>query len=280
MAERQALGRGLSALITPSERRPNDVRALPIKDLHKNASQPRKHFDDGAIAELAASIREKGLLQPIVVRRVRIGYEIIVGERRWRAAREAGLETVPAIVREATDRESLELALVENIQREDLNPIELATAYQGLMNLNGLTQEEVAGHLGVDRATVANIIRLLALPREIQQDVAEGRLSMGHARALLGCGTAVRQAALRERIIREGLSVRVVERLIRDAKDARPRRATSGAQTDPALAPAEEALKRHFQTPVSIKQHGKKGRLEIKFFSNEDLNRILRMILG
>jgi ParB family chromosome partitioning protein len=230
------------------------------------------------IAELAASIREKGVLQPIVVRRAAAGFEIVIGERRWRAARSAGLASIPAIVRETSDRESLELALVENIQREDLDPIELATAYQGLMELNGLTQEEVARRLGKDRATVANTVRLLGLPAEIQRDVAEGRLSMGHARALLGCSPAARQRALRDRIVREGLSVREVERLVRETREGRERPAPPPSRTA-ALSEAEQALQRHFQTPVAIKRRGRQGRIEIRFYNDEDLDRLLGLIL-
>jgi ParB family chromosome partitioning protein len=278
MAERQALGRGLSALISRTDRSGSEVRTIPMEHLHRNALQPRKRFDEAGIAELAASIREKGLLQPIVVRRAPEGFEIVIGERRCRAARMAGLASIPAIVRETSDRESLELALVENIQREDLDPIELANAYQGLMELNGLTQEEVAGRLGLDRATVANTVRLLGLPPEIQRDVAEGRLSMGHARALLGCSPHARQRALRDRIVREGLSVREVERLVREAREA-GERPGPGLPRPPARSEAEEALRHHFQTPVAIKRSRRGGRVEIRFYNDEDLDRILDLIL-
>ncbi len=278
MAERQALGRGLSALISRTDRSGSEVRTIPLELLHRNALQPRKRFDEAGIAELAASIREKGLLQPIVVRRATEGFDIVIGERRCRAARMAGLASIPAIVRETSDRESLELALVENIQREDLDPIELANAYRGLMELNGLTQEEVAGRLGLDRATVANTVRLLALPPEIQRDVAEGRLSMGHARALLGCSQPARQRALRDRIVREGLSVREVERLVREARESGERPAR-GPSKQAARSEAEEALRQHFQTPVAIKRSRRGGRVEIRFYNDEDLDRILGLIL-
>lgn len=275
MPERQALGRGLSALISRPERTGEEVRRIPIEDIHKNALQPRKRFDAAGIAGLAASIREQGLLQPIIVRRRAIGYEIVVGERRWRAAKEAGLAAIPAIVRESSDQESLELAMVENIQREDLNPIEQAQAFRALMELKKMTQEEVAGRLGKDRATVANIIRLLGLPQEIQQDVAEGRLSMGHARALLACNSALRQRALRDRIIRKGLSVREAERLAGEKREKAARR-----PGDPSLARIAEDLRRHFQTPVSVSRRGRRGRVEIRFYNDEDLDRILRLIMG
>ena len=275
MPERQALGRGLSALIGRPERTGDEVRRIPIEDIHKNVLQPRKRFDNAATAELAASIREQGLLQPIIVRRRSIGYEIIVGERRWRAAKEAGLEAIPAIIRDSDDHESLELAIVENIQREDLNPIEQAQAFRALMELKKLTQEELASRLGKDRATVANIIRLLGLPQEIQLDVAEGRLSMGHARALLACSSAVHQRALRDRIVRKGLSVREAERLAGENRAKVARR-----PADPSLARISEDLRRHFQTPVSVSRRGGRGRVEIRFYNDEDLDRILRLILG
>lgn len=280
MPERQALGRGLSALIGRPERAGPEVRAIPIDDIHKNVLQPRKHFDDAGIEELAASIREQGVLQPIVVRRQAAGYEVIVGERRWRAARAAGLETIPALVRDSSDQESLELAIVENIQREDLNPIEQAQAFRTLMDLNKMTQEAVAARLGKDRATVANTIRLLGLPRDIQQDVAAGQLSMGHARALLACASTARQRALRDRIVRKGLSVREAERLAREERSQAGPRARARTPADAALGQVAEDLRRHFQTPVSVKRSGRGGRVEIRFYSDADLDRILRMILG
>jgi len=275
MPERQALGRGLSALIERPERTGDEVRMIPIGEIHKNVLQPRKRFDDAAIAGLAASILEQGLLQPIILRQRAIGYEIVIGERRWRAAKEAGLEAIPAIVRESTDQESLELAIVENIQREDLNPIEQAQAFRALMDLKKMTQEEVAGRMGKDRATVANMVRLLGLPQEIQLDVVEGRLSMGHARALLACSSAVRQRALRDRIVQKGLSVREAERLAGETRGK-----AAGRPADPALAGIAEDLRRHFQTPVTVSRRGRRGRVEIRFYNDEDLDRILRLIMG
>ncbi|MDP3939219.1 MAG: ParB/RepB/Spo0J family partition protein [Deltaproteobacteria bacterium] len=281
MAERQALGRGLSALISRPERAPGETRAIPLDEIHKNVLQPRKRFVDAAIAELAASIREKGVLQPIVVRRAaQGGYEIIVGERRWRAAREAGMDAIPAIVREASDRESLELALVENIQREDLNPIEQAQAFRALMELNGLTQEDLATRVGKDRTTITNVLRLLALPPEIQEDLSEGRLTMGHGRALLGCANAAHQRALRDRILRQGLSVREVERLALEGPDGGARRTRARATGDSTLKALEADLQSRFQTPVTLRRRGKRGTIEIKFYNDEDLDRIVRLILG
>jgi ParB family chromosome partitioning protein len=242
--------------------------------------QPRRRFDEKAIAELASSIREKGVLQPIVVRRRDSGYEILLGERRWRAARAAGLETIPALVRDASDRESLEIALVENIQREDLNAIELATAYRSLIEMSGLTQEEVAARLGKDRATVANTIRLLALPEDIQRDVLEGTLSMGHARALLGLEPAARQRALRDRILREGISVREAERLAREGRSTPPRARKQPSAADPALARVQADLQRRFQTPVVVRRRGRRGTIQVVFYSDADLDRVLKLMLG
>jgi len=242
--------------------------------------QPRKRFDEAGLAELTASIREKGILQPIVVRRRDSGYEIVLGERRWRAAQAAGLEAIPALVRDTSDRESIEIALVENIQREDLNPIELAAAYRSLIEENGLSQEDLANRIGKDRATVANTLRLLSLPEDIQANLVEGEIAMGHARALLAALSPARQRALRDRIVREGLSVREVERLAREERVAPPRARREEAKPDPALARIQGDLQRRFQTPVFVRRRGKRGAIEIVFYSDTDLDRILRLMLG
>jgi ParB family chromosome partitioning protein len=280
MPERQALGRGLAALLREPERGTGDVRSIPLKDIHSNVLQPRKRFDEAGLAELTASIREKGVLQPIVVRRRDAGYEIVLGERRWRAAREAGLDAIPALVRDTSDRESLEIALVENIQREDLNPIELATAYRGLIEVNGLAQEDLARRLGKDRATVANTLRLLGLPEDIQTNLVEGSLTMGHARALLGAASPARQRALRDRILQEGLTVREVERLAREDRAPRARAPREAPRPDPALARLQGDLQRRFQTPVFVRRRGKRGAIEIVFYGDADLDRIVRLMLA
>lgn len=280
MPERQALGRGLSALLREPERSGGDVRTILLRDIHPNVLQPRKRFDEAGLAELTASIREKGILQPIVVRRRDSGYEIVLGERRWRAAQAAGLEAIPALVRDTSDRESIEIALVENIQREDLNPIELAAAYRSLIEENGLSQEDLANRIGKDRATVANTLRLLSLPEDIQANLVEGEIAMGHARALLAALSPARQRALRDRIVREGLSVREVERLAREERVAPPRARREEAKPDPALARIQGDLQRRFQTPVFVRRRGKRGAIEIVFYSDTDLDRILRLMLG
>lgn len=280
MPERQALGRGLAALLREPERAAGDVRPVLLRDIHANALQPRKRFDEAGIGELAASIREKGVLQPIVVRRRDSGYEIVLGERRWRAAQAAGLETIPALVRDTSDRESLEIALVENIQREDLNPIELATAYRGLIEVNGLSQEDLARRIGKDRATIANMLRLLSLPEDIQANVVDGSLSMGHARALLAATTPARQRALRDRIVQEGLSVREVERLGRGERSMPPKARREEPKPDPVLARIQGDLQRRFQTPVFVRRRGRRGAIEIVFYGDADLDRIVRMVLG
>ena len=280
MPERQALGRGLAALLREPERASGDARPIPLRDIHPNVLQPRKRFDEAGLAELAASIREKGVLQPIVVRRRSSGYEIVLGERRWRAAEAAGLESIPALVRDTSDREALEVALVENIQREDLNPIELATAYRGLIEVNGLGQEDLARRLGKDRATVANTLRLLSLPEDIQANLVDGSLSMGHARALLAAPSPARQRALRDRILQEGLSVREVERLAREERRTPPRARRAEPQPDPALARIQGDLQRRFQTPVFVRRRGRRGAIEIVFYGDGDLDRIVRLMLG
>ena len=280
MAERKALGRGLAALLREPDRGGADVRSIPIGDVHSNALQPRKRFDEAGLGELAASIREKGVLQPIVVRRRDSGYEIVLGERRWRAAQAAGLEAIPALVRDTSDRESLEIALVENIQREDLNAIELAKAYRGLIEVNGLSQEDLAQRLGKDRATVANTLRLLSLPEDIQGNLVEGALTMGHARALLGAVSPTRQRHLRDRILAEGLSVREVERLAREDRTLPARVRREAPNVDPALARLQGDLQRRFQTPVFLRRRGKRGAIEIVFYSDGDLDRIVRLMLG
>jgi len=213
-ARKRGLGRGLDALIEKAEAKPEEpVNTLPLDRLHPNRFQPRSHFDEAAIEDLVASIRAQGVIQPLVVTPEGDGYAIIAGERRWRAARKAGLETVPVVVREvADDRELLELALVENLQRSDLNPVEEAEAYAALQDKFGLSQETVATRVGKARTTVTNALRLLRLPEEVRELLREGQLTAGQARPLLGLATPEEQILLAERAVREGLSARDLER--------------------------------------------------------------------
>ena len=280
MPRRPALGRGLGALIpggSPAERK--GVIQLAIEEIRPQRGQPRRHFDEAHIAELAESIRSKGILLPLIVRRAESGYVLVAGERRWRAAQRAGLRELPAMVREVTEKEAFELALIENIQREDLNPIEEAEAYKRLIEEHGLTQEELATRVGKDRTTVTNALRLLRLPDAIKQAIVAGQLSMGHARALLALpDDDLRKAA--EKVIAEQLSVRAAEALVQRLKSKRqPRekqKATGGAQVKHLV----EKLQRKLGAKVQLKDAGGSGTLEIRYQSLAELDRILGAILG
>ncbi|MEE2664773.1 MAG: ParB/RepB/Spo0J family partition protein [Myxococcota bacterium] len=304
-ARRSALGRGLGALIPSgeaglaasraadegstrpdSERRPLEIA---VDAIQPNPDQPRRHFDPGQLAGLAGSIARHGVLQPVVVRRAEGGgYELIVGERRWRASRAAGRETVPAVVADIEPRDRLELAIVENVQRHDLNPIELAHAYRTLAG-SGATQEEIGSRVGLDRSSIANHLRLLELPLEFQQDVELGRLSMGHAKALLQVVSPERRRLLRDRIVREQLSVRATEQLARDyAKPGRARKPQTqpSAQevnrtsaSDASLASLVEPLRQALQTQVRIEGSLERGHIEIDYFGAEDLERIADLLV-
>jgi len=266
---RQALGRGLSSLMSAGRGHAPAVNEVPVGSVTPNRMQPRKRFDPRTLAELTASIREKGVTTPVIVRRSGSGYELIAGERRWRAARQAGLKAIPALVREATDREALELALVENLQREDLNPMEEAASYQIL--LKDMTQEELAKRIGKDRATVANTVRLLRLPREVQEAVGAGTITAGHARAILGLEAPAAQIALFRRIIKGSLSVR-------QAEDAAARQARPGTRKAPAARHMDEELSRALGTKVFLKRRGARGRIVIEFYSEEELERLMGLL--
>jgi ParB family chromosome partitioning protein len=279
---RKALGRGLEALIPGAdEAGPGSaLKEIRVEDIEPNPEQPRTTFDEATLGELAASIGAHGLLQPVVVRALGSGrYRLIVGERRWRAARMAGLERMPAVVRESDDASSIALALVENLQREDLNPIDEAHGYEALMEVAGVSQVEVAERVGKDRSTVANALRLLDLPPEVQDMLRAGRLSAGHGRALLGFGAAEDRKRVAERAAARGLSVREVEALARGTakrkKAARPRRSD-----DPFVREWEERLQRIFGTLVRIERLGKEGSVRIEYYSDEDLERVLDLLTG
>jgi ParB family transcriptional regulator, chromosome partitioning protein len=270
---RRALGKGLSQLIgEQSDGAPSEV---PVDAIRPNANQPRVSFDEEALQELAASIREAGILQPLIVRPLTEGtYELIAGERRWRAAQIAGLLKVPVIVRSAGRQDSLEWALIENIQREDIAPLECAQAYKRLVDEFHLSQEEVADKVGKSRVAVANTLRLLKLPKKVQEGLAAGQITEGHARAILGAGSEGAQLALFDRIVSQGLTVREVEKGAR-ATMARPRSAAKAAPKDPSLAHLEEALSDRLGTPVRIKKTGKRGEIVVPFYSDDDLERVL-----
>ncbi|MCK4915842.1 MAG: ParB/RepB/Spo0J family partition protein [Candidatus Eisenbacteria sp.] len=277
---RKALGKGLEALIpdAPMEAAGGLVRELRVREIRRNEEQPRSRFDDETIAELAASIRTYGVIQPVVVRQLPTGvYQVVAGERRLRAARLAGLEVVPAIVRDVDETGALELALVENLQREDLNPIDEAHGYESLMELSGATQADVSERVGRGRSTVANALRLLELPPDVQEMLSEGALSAGHGRALLGFGTAedVREGA--RKAVARGLSVRELEALSRGKR--RRKKSTRKRRTeDPVLREWEERLQRTLGTQVRIERMGIEGTIRIEYYSDEDLERILEVL--
>ena len=279
--KRPALGRGLGALIpggSAAERR--GVITLVIEEIAPDRAQPRRHFDEAHILELAESIRAKGVLQPLLVRRHGNGYAIVAGERRWRAAQRAGLREVPCLVREVSDAEAFELALIENIQREDLNAIEEADAYQRLIEHHGLTQEELAQRVGKERSTVANALRLLRLPEPIKQAMSSGALSMGHARALLALPdeTDLRRAA--EKVISEALSVREVEQLVQRLKGRKVVRRDRVRNGNVQLRHVVEKLQRKLGAKVALRDRGGAGTLEVRYHSHAELDRILQSILG
>lgn len=279
--KKKVLGRGLGALIgeasssdrtAPAVTADEKFRICPATDISPNKSQPRKYFDEAALNELADSIREKGIIEPLVVRRALEGYELIAGERRWRAARIAGLNELPVVVVEAGDEESLELAIIENIQREGLNPVEEAESYRSLMGF-GLSQEEVAKKVGKDRATVANYLRLLKLPHEVREEIIKGNITMGHARALLSLESHSAQAELCRQIITKGLSVRETEALSSAPKKERagkPVKAGGSENTE-----LEDELRGIFGTRVALKDKKGKGKIEISYFSADERERIL-----
>jgi ParB family chromosome partitioning protein len=279
----------LSALIPAAEEeRGSGLLEIPVHGVSPNPKQPRTRFDDETIDSLAASIREVGILQPIVVRRVAGRYELIAGERRLRAARKAGLATIPAVVRDSDDADTLREAIIENIHREDLGPIELAEAFRALLDDLGLKQETLAERLGVSRSHIANTLRLLQLSPEVQQLLVDGKIQAGHARTLLGLPDAEAQAALALRAAAEGLSVREVEDLVRlfvDGPPPKPERSTAktggeAAARDPGMAEIEEILSEQLATRVQIELNKKRGRVVIEFGSPDDLDRIVSEIIG
>lgn len=282
--KRPALGRGLSALIpdAPAGRdqsaRDTAPREVDIDRLTPNRYQPRGHVDETRLDELAQSIKANGVIQPIVVRPAADGYEIIAGERRWRAAQRAGLLRVPVVVRDIADEKLLEVALIENIQREDLNPIEEAQAYRRLVDEFGLTQDAVATAVGKDRSTVANSLRLLRLPAEVRAEVAAGRLSMGHARALLALTDEAAQRQTARDVLARGLSVRDVELLVKKRSAGEEPPKPEPPRPDVHTRAAEERLRFVLGTRVRIVRKGKAGRIEIDFTSEDELHRLYEQL--
>ncbi|MCE2390292.1 MAG: ParB/RepB/Spo0J family partition protein [Proteobacteria bacterium] len=295
MANRNALGRGLSALIEPPKEfpPPTDEESPPtlstesgplfvsVDRISPSPGQPRKTFRDKELAELAESIREHGILQPLVVRRRGDGYELIIGERRWRAAKLAKLGEVPCAVLDATDRQVVEMALVENVQRADLNPIEIAEAFRTLVHEEGMSQEEAGNRVGLDRSSVGNHLRLLDLGTDLQQDLIDGRLSMGHAKAILQAPEEARRK-LRDRIVRERLTVRAAEDLSRRAAaGGGANRSTTrpGPRRDPHITDLEDRIGRQLQTKVRIVGRPGRGRVELHYFGPDELDRLSDRLL-
>jgi ParB family chromosome partitioning protein len=296
-----ALGRGLNALLGGAPRTPaattpataadvsseptsaDGIRRVPLDQVEPCAFQPRRDFAAEELEELAESIREQGILQPLIVRERNGKFELIAGERRWRAARLAELSEVPVLVREADDRAVLEMALIENLQREDLNPIEEAEGYRQLADRFGLRQEDVASRVGKSRVAVANALRLLKLPADLQSHLRNGRLSVGHAKVILGLELPEKQALAADRVMRESLNVRQTEDLVSRLQTgrgapAKPGRTPASGVTDPQLAALEEKLREHLGTPVRLRYRKGRGSVEIQFFSDDDLNRVLDLL--
>lgn len=278
---KKGLGKGLQALLTDIE--PNDtdqILEIDVTDLQANQYQPRRTFDPEKLGELAESIKENGVIQPIIVRRFNMAYEIVAGERRWRAARMAGLKTIPAVVREVDDLGMMELALIENIQRQDLNPLEEAQAYAKLLKAMDLTQEELALRIGKSRPLVANTLRLLNLPSKVQDMVARNEISFGHAKVIMGIEGATEQEGAAETVYAEDLSVRQLEDMLRRKikKPDVPRGTEKRAGRNRQIASLEDELKQELGTLVKIKHGKKKGSITIEYYGDDELERLLKLL--
>lgn len=281
MAKLGGLGKGMAALLQVTETVDESKKyfVCPIEQIRPNRNQPRKHFAPEKLEELAASIREKGIIQPLVVTKKEDHYQIIAGERRWRASQKAGLREIPVVIQDVSEDWALEMALIENIQREDLNPIEEAEAYRNLMENFDFSQEEMARRVGKDRSTVANSLRLLRLPEGVREDVMHARLSMGHARALLSLDNDEDLLEARDQVVQKALSVRETEALVKKIKSfGAPGKARKKPQVNPQLQHLESELKKALGTQVKINSRGKGGKIEIAFYSPEELNRLLEFL--
>jgi ParB family transcriptional regulator, chromosome partitioning protein len=282
--KRMALGKGLGALLPEfGQAESKAFLYCGIEEIIPNRSQPRKHFDESKLQELAESIKEKGILEPLIVRRTDQGYELIVGERRWRAAQKAGLKEVPVVVKEAEGREALEISLIENLQREDLNPIEAAEAFKHLIEEFNISQEDLSKRIGKDRTTITNTLRLLKLPIEIRNQLLQNRITSGHARAILSLESKEKQKELCALIIKKGLSVREAEALAKRWSE-KPKKSITPVKKrgdlESQLSSLQDSLRKYLGTKVHITQKGKKGKIEIEYYSHEDLERIVEAILG
>jgi len=280
VARDKKLGRGLASLLSQSEGEDlflgGQSLELSVGEIEPNPFQPRDGVAQEPLEQLVDSVRQHGVLQPVVVRRAGEGYQVVAGERRWRAAQQAGLATIPTVVRDVSDDDMLVLALVENIQREDLNPIEKARAFEALIDQLDLTQEQAAKRLGMSRPAIANFLRLLDLPKSIQENVSRGTIAMGHARALLALPDRARQEEIAARIVRQGLSVRQVERLVGRKRRGRAKR--EPGQIDAHLRDLEDKLRLRLGTKVTIVARGKKGKIIIEFHNDDGLQRVLDVV--
>jgi ParB family chromosome partitioning protein len=275
---KSALGKGLDALI-PTEKIGQGYVILGIDEIKPNTYQPRKDFDEEAIKELASSIQEKGIIQPIVVRKSENTYEIIAGERRWRAAQRVGLTRVPVIIKDVSDREALELALVENLQREDLNPIEEATAYEQLIEDFGLTHEDISKRIGKERSTITNQLRLLKLPEEVREALIKGEITAGHARAILGLQSLNKAKEVLEAIRSQKLSVRRTEVLVKKLSEDK-QTVIRPNDVAPYIKHLTDELKKALGTQVKIIDKGGEGKIEIEYYSNDELERLIEILRG
>ncbi|WP_044641411.1 ParB/RepB/Spo0J family partition protein [Risungbinella massiliensis] len=283
----KGLGKGLGSLFQSSlveedkeEVLDEAIKEVSVDELRSNPYQPRRHFDEEALKELTDSVREHGIIQPIVVRKSIKGYQIVAGERRVKAAKNAGLSTIPAVVKEYSDKQMMEIALIENLQREDLNPIEIAVAYEKLIEELGYTQQQLAERLGISRPLVTNILRLLELPTNLQEYVSRGTLTKGHAMALLSIKEKDIQRKLAERALKDGLSVRQLEELVQQINESKKNTPAKKLPTSPVFKRYEDMLQEVLSTPVKIKQGRKKGRIEIEYYSERELERLIEMMHG
>jgi len=275
---KHGLGRGLDALIPTEQEGIETIQEINIDEIVVNNKQPRKDFDEEKLEELAASMEQHGVLQPVILRKVGRGYELVAGERRWRAAAKAGIKKIPAVVKELSDGDVLEIALIENLQREDLNPIEEASAYKQLMDEFGLTQEELAKRVGKSRSQIANTLRLLNLEEEILKFIFEGKLTAGHARALLSIEDKKLRYGLAKKISNEGLSVRQAEQLAQNLLQKKEKKSSRQTTISPIMSDIAEKLQQSLGTKVRIRGSEKRGKIEIEFYSSEELERILEVI--
>lgn len=274
--KKSGLGKGLGALIRENEHDViSAITELKITELEANQNQPRRFFDEEALRELSDSIKEHGVVQPIIVRKTDDNYQIVAGERRWRAARLAGLKTVPVVVKDYSNIQVMQIALIENLQRQDLNSIEEALAYKSLIEEHDMTQEDISGKIGKSRSAIANTLRLLNLPDEIRNMVVHGRISAGHARALLAVVDKGKQIEIAQRIIDQQLNVRDIEKLVMQKDKVTEKKEK---KKDVEIVELEEQLKRTFATKVSIVHKKNKGKIEIEYYSNDDLERILELL--